>query len=82
MTKTEYGKCVKLMEEAIRKAKQADEEYKEAENYTLLPNYNDIQHEIEQRKADQHYGEATGINQALATLGFKHDRMKELAKLL
>lgn len=28
MTKIEYGKCVKLMEEAIRKAKQSDEEYK------------------------------------------------------
>ena len=29
MTKIEYGKCEKLMEEAIRKAKQANEEYKE-----------------------------------------------------
>lgn len=27
MTKTEYGKCEKLMEEAIQKARQADEEY-------------------------------------------------------
>ena len=31
MTKTEHTKCVKLMEETIRKAKQDDEEYKEAE---------------------------------------------------
>ncbi len=36
----------------------------------------------EQRKADQHYGEAVGIEQALATLSFTHDRMKELSKLL
>ena len=82
MTKIEYGKCERLMEEAIGKAKQADEEYKTAEKYTLLTNYNETEREIEQRKADQHYGEAVGIEQALATLGFKHDRMKELSKLL
>lgn len=79
MTKIEYGKCVKLMEEAIRKAKQSEEEYK---IYNQLLNEDTIKAEIEQRKADQHYGEAVGINQALAMLGFKHDRMKELANLL
>lgn len=79
MTKTEYGKCEKLMEEAIWKAKQSDEEYKA---YNQLLNEDTIKAEIEQRKADQHYGEAIGINQALATLGFKHDRMKELSELL
>ena len=77
MTKIEYGKCEKLMEEAIRKAKQAQEEYKESEKYTFLGNYNATQSEVEQRKADQHYGEAFGINKVLATLGFKNDRMKE-----
>lgn len=79
MTKTEYGKCVKLMEEAIRKAKQSDDEYK---IYNQLLNEDTIKAETEQRKADQHYGEAVGIEQALATLGFKHDRMKELSDLL
>ena len=82
MTKIEYGKCEKLMEEAIRKAKQADEEYKEADKYTCLATYNEVQCNIETRKADQHYGEAVGINQALAMLGFKHDRIKELSELL
>lgn len=82
MNKTEYGKCEKLMEEAIRKAKQSQEEYETAEKYTLLTNYNATEHEIEQRKADQHYGEAVGINQALAVLGFEHERMKELSELL
>lgn len=82
MTKIEYGKCEKLMEEAIRNAKQADEEYKIAKKYTLLTNYNETEHEIEQRKADQHYGYAEGINQVLVTLGFKHDRMRELSELL
>ena len=79
MTKIEYGKCVKLMEKAIRKAKQSDEEYKA---YNQLLNKDIVKAETEQRKAEQHYGEAIGIEQALATLGFTHDRMKELSKLL
>ena len=80
MTKIEYDKCVKLMEDAIRKAKQSDEEYKEADRH--YANMDSVSQEIEQRKADQHYGEAVGIEQALAILGFKHDRMKELSDLL
>lgn len=79
MTKVEYRKCEKLMDEAIRKARQSDEEYK---TYNQLLNEDTIKAETEQRKADQHYGEAIGINQVLATLGFKHDRMKELSNLL
>ena len=81
MTKIEYGKCENLMEEAICKAKQANEEYK---TYNQLIDKDEIKAEVEQRKADQHYGEAIGIVQALFTLGFKpeHDKMKEFAKLL
>ena len=82
MTKTENGKCERLMEEAIQKAIQADAEYQEAEKYKLLENYNEVESEIERRKADQHDGEAIGINQVLVVLGFKHDRMKELSGLL
>ena len=80
MTKVENGKCEKLMKDAIIKAKQSEEEYKEADRY--LNSGNRIAWETEQRKADQHYGEAVGINQVLATLGFKNDRMKELSELL
>lgn len=79
MTKIENGKCEKLMEEAINNAKQADEEYKTC---IQLLNECKIGADTEQRKADQHYGYADGIRQALATLGFKHDRMKELTELL
>lgn len=79
MTKIEYGKCEKLMEEAIQKVKQSDEEFKICGQ---LINVNEVKADIERRKADQHYGEAVGINQALSTLGFKHDRMKELSRLL
>lgn len=80
MTKIEYSKCEKLVEEAILKTKQAEEEYKEADRYLNVGNR--IAWEVEQRKADQHYGYAEGINQVLVTLGFKHDRMKELSGLL
>lgn len=81
MTKTEYRKCEKLMESGISKAKQAFEEYDKSEYYGINC-FDGEKREIEQRKADQHYGEAVGINQALSTLGFKHDRMKELSELL
>lgn len=80
MNKIEYGKCEKLMKEAIRKVKQAEEEYKESEKH--LEDANELEWETYQRKADQHYGEAIGINQVLVTLDFEHDRMKELSELL
>ena len=80
MTKTEYTKCEKLMEEAISKGKRAQREYTESDKF--LNDGNELEWEVNQRKADQHYGEAVGINQALATLGFTHDRMKELSELL
>ena len=80
MTRLEYKKCEKLMEDAIQNVKQANEEYAIAMQYSKD---SDLLHEeIERRKADQHYGYAEGINQVLATFGFKHDRMKELSELL
>lgn len=80
MTKIEYRKCEKLMKEAITKLKQSKEEYKESDKH--LKNANELEWEKFQRKADQHYGEAVGINQVLSTLGFNHNRMKELSELL
>lgn len=38
--------------------------------------------DIYNKKANQHLGYAEGINQVLAALGFKHDRMKVLSELL
>ena len=79
MTKTERYKCEKLMEEAILKAKQSEEEFEKANDYNAD---GDERAEVEYRISDQHYGEAVGINQALAVLGFKHEKMKELYDLL
>lgn len=80
MTKLEYGKCEKLMEEAIRKANNSNEDYKAFER--LRKEGKKVDAKCKLRLADQEIGYAEGINQALATLGFKHDRMKELSKLL
>lgn len=80
MTKKESLKCEKLLTEAIRTAKQAEDEFSLSEK--LAKEGDKIQSEIEQRKADNHTGYAEGIEQVLSTLGFKHDRMKELQKLL
>lgn len=79
MTKVEYEKCEKLMYDAIKKVKQSNKEY---ETHNQLVNEDTAKGNIELRKADQHIGYAEGINQVLVTLGFNHDRMKELSNLL
>lgn len=80
MTKIEYGKCEKLMEEAIRKAINSNEDYKAYER--LQKEGKEIDARCKKRLSDQEFGYADGINQALVTLGFNHDRMKELSELL
>lgn len=71
MTKVEYIRCEKLMEEAIQKAKQANEEFNKAESEKDITN-----------ESICHLGYADGINQTLVCIGFKHERMKELGDLL
>ena len=77
MTKVEYTRCEKLMEEAIQKAEQAKEEFDKAKSEKDIYNL-----QILMESAQNHLGYAQGINQVLVTLGFKHERMKELGKLL
>jgi len=80
MTKIEYAKCEKLMIGAICLGKRVQDEFRKTDEY--LKSQNLLKWEIEQRKADQHYGEVIGMNQVLVTLGFKHEEMKELSSLL
>ena len=80
MTKIEYGKCVKLMEEAIWKANNSNEDYRAYER--LKREGKSVDAECKLRVADQEIGYVEGIEQVLSTLGFKHDRMKELSNLL
>lgn len=80
MTKLEYKKCEKLMDEAIRNAEAANENW---EKYLVAEkNKVALDMEINMRDCDYHRGYAEGINQALAVIGFKHERMAELYKLI
>jgi hypothetical protein len=77
MTKFEYAKCEKLMNEAIKNAETANEEFYKAGN-----SYDTTERHILETKAWNHRGYAEGINQVLVVIGFKHDRMSELGKLI
>lgn len=80
MTKEEKKKCEKLMEYGIRKGEESQEEYALYEEY--VKQNEEVKAALEQRKADQHYGEIVGIGQVLASLGFQHEKMKQLYKLI
>lgn len=80
MTKVEIKHCENLMYEAIRKANDSKEDYRAYER--LLKDGKQVDAEGKLRLADQEIGYAEGIRQALACIGFKHERMKELDELL
>lgn len=77
MTKAEYTRCEKLMEEAIQKAKQTREEFNRAGSEKDIVSKN-----ILLGMAQNHLGYVKGINQTLVCIGFKHERMKDLENLL
>lgn len=77
MTKVEYTRCEKLMEEAIQKAKQAKEEFNKVESEKDITSKS-----LLLGMAQNNLGYAEGINQTLVCIGFKHERMKELGNLL
>lgn len=80
MTKIEYSKCEKLMNKAINLAIWSKSAWEKSEEFLKVGQQ--VNAEVEQRKSDQYYGEAIGINQVLATLNFKHEKMKVLSDLL
>lgn len=77
MTKLEYTKCEKLLDEAIRNAENANEEFYKAGN-----SYDTTERHILETKAWNHRGYAEGIIQALNVIGFKNEIMEKLNKLL
>lgn len=80
MTNIGYMKCEKHMNDAFELIIQSEIEY---ENHNLYIEQGElVKAEIEQRKADQHYGEALGINRILSAIGFKNERMVVLHRLL
>lgn len=77
MTKLEFMKCEKLLNEAIEYAIDAKDKLDVA---TKHPNA--TERYVLENIAHNHRGYAEGINQALAVIGFKHERMAELGKLI
>ena len=77
MTKLEYEKCEKLMDEAIRNGRKARVEFDKANNADGRGTF-----ELLRMQAQNHLGYAEGINQCLALLDFRHERMSELRDLL
>ena len=77
MTKLEFMKCEKLLNEAIINAENANEEFTKADSYKDI-----IEKSVLLAQAHNHRGYAEGINQALAVIGFKHKRMAELGKMI
>lgn len=77
MTKPERIKCEELLSEAIKNIKIADKEFEKAAACR-----DRIEKSILLSQAYNHRGYAEGINQVLATVGFKHEQMKELGKLI
>lgn len=77
MTKVEYTKCEKLMKEAIAKVSFAKDDFAE-----YWKTDDEDKRKVLCERGQNYLGYAQGINQALVTLGFKHERMKELGNLL
>lgn len=77
MTKLECMKCEKLLNEAIEYANDANDKFAAAAKHP-----NATEQQILENAAQNHRGYAEGINQALAVIGFKHEQMEELGKLI
>lgn len=80
MTNTEKTKAEKILDEAIRKHKNAIDDWKE---YERCKKENDlVSAEIYLRKFQDGISYAEGIYNALVTIGFAHPKMKEFSDML
>lgn len=77
MTKLQNMKCEKLLNKAIKYANDANRRMELA-----AKNPNVIERYILENTAHNHRGFAEGINYALVTIGFKHERLVELVGLI
>lgn len=77
MTSSEKDTCTNLMNEAIRKAKDSQDDFKIAEHQTR-----EVEKQIAKLRGQNNLGYAQGINQVLSSLGFTHENMQELSKLI
>ena len=77
MTISEKDICVNLMNEAIRNAKYSQDSFKRAESQPK-----EVEKRIAELQGQNFLGYAQGITQVLASIGFKHEKMKELSRLI
>lgn len=80
VTKKEKETCEMLMNAAIQVANDSNNEFALYEQ--IISSGETINAEINKRKADQHYGEAVGMNRVLVSLKYEHPNMKILESLL
>lgn len=78
MTKIEWKRCEKLIEEAERSLENSDIEYSKYERFQKEGKKVDAACAL--RNADQLRGYAEGIYQALAVIGYTSASMKELTE--
>ena len=80
MTNTEKTKAEKILDEAIRKHKNAINDWKEYEHYKKE---NDLASaETYLRKFQDGISYAEGIYNALVVIGFTHPKMKEFSDMM
>ena len=78
MTKAEKAKCKQLADEALVKLNDSEEEYEKYEKCKKKGNMTDAH--IALRDADQDWGYAQGIYQALVVIGYRGKEMEELSE--
>lgn len=80
MTNTEKTKAEKILDEAIRKHKDAIDDWKEYERYKKEDDL--ISAETYLRKFQDAISYSEGIYVALVAIGFNHPKMKEFSDML
>ena len=80
MTEQEIIKCEELMNEAIEVAKQSRKEFDYIRQHYLDDDM--YKCEMSQRRSDRLWGQAEGVYRALKQLGYEHDEMITLEKLI
>lgn len=80
MTNTEKAKAEKILDEAIRKHKNAIDDWKEYERCMKKGDYASAETYL--RKFQDGISYAEGIYSTLAAIGFRHPKMKEFSDML
>lgn len=80
MTNKEKVKAEKILDEAIRKYQNANNDWKEYEHYKKENDL--VSAEIYLRKFSSAVNYAGGIYAALVAIGFNHPKMKEFSDML